>query len=191
MSSIKIFIENYTNVPVHDWQQIEPCFEKKIFKKNEHILLEGKVCKYLYFLEKGLLRFYINKDGNHITKYFTEAPYFFTAQTSFNAQIPATENIQAIENCVIHQISYQQTNHLYKLESWSTFGRKITQQVQHYTEEILEQLQTETAEARYKQMQISDANLLQRIPLQYLASYLGIAPQSLSRIRKKEKNNLL
>jgi hypothetical protein len=74
---------------------------------------------------------------------------------------------------------------LYRLKSWTDFARKIIQEVQFFTEEILEELQTETAELRYKKMLQNSPALLQRIPLKHLASYLGIAPQSLSRIRKK------
>jgi len=83
------------------------------------------------------------------------------------------------------QISYEQTNDLYRLKSWTDFARKIIQEVQFFTEEILEELQTETAELRYEKMLKNRPTLLQRIPLKHLASYLGIAPQSLSRIRKK------
>ncbi|GMQ25398.1 Crp/Fnr family transcriptional regulator [Algoriphagus sp. oki45] len=154
-------------------------------EKDEIILQEGKVCRHLYFLESGLLHFYINKEGNNITKFFTEAPYFFTSQASFNSQKPANENIQSIEKSIVWQISYRHTNDLYKLKSWTDFARKIIQEVQFFTEEILEELQTETAEFRYKKMLVNEPELLKRIPLKILASYLGIAPQSLSRIRKK------
>jgi CRP-like cAMP-binding protein len=183
--SLRKFIEKYTSLPTDQWQQISECFELRIIEKDEIILKEGQVCRYLYFVESGLLRFYINKDGNDVTKFFTEAPYFFTSQASFNAQKPATENIQAIEKCIIWQISFTQSNELYKFNSWTNFARKIIQEVQFFTEEILEELQTETAELRYQKMLKNSAALTQRIPLKYLASYLGIAPQSLSRIRKK------
>ncbi len=185
MDTLKLFIENYTSVPTDEWKQISECFEKRIIEKEEIILQEGKVCKHLYFIESGLLHFYITKDGNNITKFFTEAPYFFTSQASFNAQKPATENIQAIEKSVIWQITYKQVNDLYLLKSWTEFARKIIQEVQFFTEEILEELQTETAEFRYEKMMKKEHELLKRIPLKILASYLGIAPQSLSRIRKK------
>ena len=68
---------------------------------------------------------------------------------------------------------------------WNTFIRKLIQEVQYYTETILQEVQTETAENRYKKMIEQQPELLQRLPLKYLASYFGIAPQSLSRIRKK------
>lgn len=185
MDALRKFIENYTLLPTDEWKQISVCFEKRMVEKEEIVLQEGKVCRHLYFVESGLLRFYINKDGNDVTKFFTEAPYFFTSQASFNSQKPANENIQAIEKSVVWQITYYQVNELYKLKSWTDFARKIIQEVQFFTEEILEELQTETAEFRYQKMLKNNPELLQRIPLKYLASYLGIAPQSLSRIRKK------
>ncbi len=185
LETLKKFIESYTAIPKQDWEQISACFEKRIIAKDEIVLQEGKVCKHLYFVEQGLLRFYINRDGSDITKFFTEAPYFFTSQASFNAQKPANETIQAIEESIVWQINFQQTNALYKLESWTDFARKIIQEVQFFTEEILEELQTETAEFRYEKMLQRNPELLKRIPLKHLASYLGIAPQSLSRIRKK------
>ena len=185
MDSLQKFIENYTSLPSNEWKQIAECFEQRSIEKDRLILQEGKICRYLYFLESGLLHFYINKDGNNITKFFTEAPYFFTSQSSFNAQKPANENIQAIEKSIIWQISYEQVNELYKLKSWTEFARKIIQEVQFFTEQILEELQTETAEFRYEKMLKNEPELLKRIPLKILASYLGIAPQSLSRIRKK------
>lgn len=185
MDTLRKFIANYTSLSTAAWKQISDCFEKRVIEKDEIILQEGKVCRHLYFVESGLLHFYINKNGNNITKFFTEAPYFFTSQSSFHSQKPANENIQAIEKSIVWQISYSQVNELYKLKSWTEFARKIIQEVQFFTEEILEELQTETAEFRYDKMLKNEPELLKRIPLKILASYLGIAPQSLSRIRKK------
>lgn len=192
MQDLKTFIEGYVPVSDANWKKISTCFEQKLVIKNESILKEGEICRKLYFLESGLLRFYINKDGNEIIKFFTVAPYFFTSQASFNDQKPASENIQAIENSVIWQISLQDSNKLLELQSWSTFAKKIIQEVQFFTEQILEEIQSETAENRYKKILSDDPVLAKRIPLKYLASFLGIAPQSLSRIRKnlEKKHNL-
>ena len=126
MNALKKFIQNYTSLPTDKWKQISKCFEKRVIEKDEIVLAEGTVCRHLYFVESGLLRFYINKDGNDITKFFTESPYFFTSQASFNTQKPATENIQAIEQSIVWQITYQQTNELFKINSWADFTRKIT-----------------------------------------------------------------
>jgi CRP-like cAMP-binding protein len=185
LETFKKFIENYTALSESDWKEISKCFEQRVVNKDQILLAEGKICRHLYFIESGLLRFYINKDGKDITKFFTEAPYCFTSQVSFNSEKPATENIQAIEKSVIWQTTLQQANELFELKSWNTFVRKLIQEVQYFTEEILQEIQTETAENRYKKMIDNNPQLIQRLPLQYLASYFGIAPQSLSRIRKK------
>lgn len=185
MNSFKQFIEKYTPLTAGEWKQISECFEEKIIEKDEIILAEGTVCKHLYFLESGLLRYFISKEGNDITKFFTVAPYCFTSQASFNSGKPAKESIQAIEKSVIWQTTLRQTNELFELKSWALFARKIIQEVQFFTEEILEDIQTETAEYRYEKMLKQTPELVQRIPLKHLATFLGIAPQSLSRIRKK------
>ena len=185
MDAFRQFIQQYTALSDADWAAIAQCFERRIIEKDEILLAEGTICRHLYFLESGLLRYFINKDGNNITKFFTEAPYCFTSQVSFTAQKPAKENIQAIEKSIVWQITLIKTDELLELKSWNTFVRKLIQEVQFFTEEILQEIQTETAENRYKKMMETNPAFLQRIPLQHLASFFGIAPQSLSRIRKK------
>lgn len=185
MKELRKFIENYTAVSDTEWKEISNCFTQQTLQKDEILLQEGKICRHLYFIESGLLRYFINKDGNEITKFFTEAPYCFTSQVSFTFEKPATENIQAIEKSIIWQTTLKQANDLLELKSWNTFIRKLIQEVQYYTEEILQEIQTQTAESRYKKLLETNPTFLQRVPLQYLASYFGIAPQSLSRIRKK------
>ena len=184
MHPFRQFIQNYTPFTDADWQQIEPHLVRKEVKKETLILEEGKICRYLYFLESGLLRFFILKNGVDVTKFFTDVPYCFTSQKSFPAQIPAHESIETLEDCVIWEMSFTETYRLFALSNWSVFTRKLVQEVQAYTEEILEDMQTETAENRYRKMLFDNDPLLHRVPLKHLASYLGIAPQSLSRIRK-------
>lgn len=185
MKEFRKFIENYTTLSNKEWEEISACFQQRTLQKDEMLLQEGDVCRHLYFIESGLLRYFIIKDGNEITKFFTEAPYCFTSQVSFTSETPAAENIQAMEKSVIYQTTLKQANDLLEFKTWNTFIRKLIQEVQYYTEEILQELQTETAEKRYRKMIEKNPSLLQRIPLQYLASFFGIAPQSLSRIRKK------
>ncbi|MFN0049536.1 MAG: Crp/Fnr family transcriptional regulator [Cytophagales bacterium] len=187
MELFRKFIENYTPVSDAEWQIIAQCFEQRIIEKDEILLAENNICRHLYFIETGLLRYFIYKDGKDITKFFTEAPYCFTSQLSFTAAIPAKENIQAVEKSIVWQTTLLQANELLELKSWNTFVRKLIQEVQYYTEQLLEEMQTETAEKRYEKMIENNPALLQRLPLKYLASYFGIAPQSLSRIR----NNMM
>lgn len=185
MEELKSFITKYEQISIADWALISTRFCKQELAKNHNLLEQGTICNKLYFLEKGLLRFFILKDGVEVTKFFTVAPYFFTSQNSFNSRKPSTEYIQTIEKSVVWEIGFEENQKLLKLPAWNNFARKITQEVQFFTEEILEELQTETAANRYSKMLSNQPELLQRIPLKYLASFLGVAPQSLSRIRKK------
>ncbi|MBO0934465.1 Crp/Fnr family transcriptional regulator [Fibrella aquatilis] len=185
MHPFRQFIETYVPLPEADWARIEVCIDRHEVAKSTLILSEGTVCRHLYFLESGLLRFFILKDGEEVTKYFTDVPYVFTSQKSFTTQQPAKESIDTLEASVLWRMTYTDAFALLSLESWSTFIRLLIQEVQQYTEEILEALQTETAENRYRNLLSSQPALVRRVPLKHLASYLGIAQQSLSRIRRK------
>jgi CRP-like cAMP-binding protein len=188
MNALYQFISNYIKIPDEDWQLITSSFERKEFARNEIILNEGNVCRYFYFLEKGLVRFYYLKDGNEITRYFTDAPYCFTSKESFRNRKASKENIDAIEECVTWRISLEQSNELLKLKSWNDFTRGFLHEVQSKLEILLSELATETAEKRYKNLLEKHPDVIDRIPLKHLAGFLGIAPQSLSRIRKKSKS---
>ena len=185
MHPFRVFINRFVPLNDADWQCIEPCLVRRVIKRDELILEEGNVCRHLYFLERGLLRFFIWKDGNDITKFFVDVPYTFTSQRSFTAQEPARESIEALEESIVWQMTHRDAYALLTIDVWGTFVRSLIQEVQAMTEEILEELQTTTAEDRYRLLLHTNASIVQRVPLRHLATYLGIAPQSLSRIRKK------
>lgn len=188
MNALRTFIENYTDLPPEDWEAISVCFERKEFRKDELILAEGKVCRYFYFLEEGLVRFFIHHDGEDITSYFVDAPYCFTAKESFHDRVPARENIQALCNCVVWQTTLDKIQKLSKLNSWERFTRNFLHEVQGYIEQLMITNKILSAENRYLKLLAHHPDLTERIPLKYLAGFLGIAPQSLSRIRKKYQN---
>ncbi len=177
-------MQQYVTVSHEDWLLISNKFSAKRYQKGTLLLEQGKTCDHLSFLETGLLRFFIWKDGETATKFFTEAPYMFTSQRSFNQREPAKENIEALEDSLVWQLSFQGQQELLRLSVWRTFADKITQEVQFFTENILEELQNETAENRYNLLLKHRPELVRRVPLKHLASYLGITQQSLSRIRR-------
>jgi CRP-like cAMP-binding protein len=185
MIHFRRFIEKYTEIPEDEWLQINQSFERKEFAKNEMILTEGSICRYFYFLEEGLIRYFKVHDGDDITQFFTTSPYCFTDKDSFRNQVPAKENIQALTKVVVWQTTHQQANDLLTLKSWSTFTRKFVHEVQVHTERLIWEMKTETAETRYKKLLETYPVLIRKIPLKHLSTFLGIAPQSLSRIRKK------
>ncbi len=185
MIALKNFIEKYTTLLNSEWGIIEHAFEKKEFVKNEIIHPYGKICKHFYFLEKGLLRYFMYNDGEDITKYFVKEPNCFTSRYSFRTQKPSEESIQALDKTTVWQTSFNQISELQKLKSWNVFISKYSNDVQMLIEELLIESKTETAEKRYGKLLKLYPDDINKIPLKHLSTFLGIAPQSLSRIRKK------
>ncbi|BFP43525.1 Crp/Fnr family transcriptional regulator [Flavobacteriaceae bacterium GF1] len=184
MHPFKKYILTYQSLGLEEWEQIERCLSRKEYAKGEVILASGKICRKLYFLEDGFLRFYILKDGETVSKFFTEAPYCFTSQRSFANGIPTDDTIEALKDSIIWEMDKTDAFDLLRIPNWSEFIRKLIQEVQYFTEQILEETQNYTAEERYRRMLEQNSSILLHAPLKDVASYLGIAPQSLSRIRK-------
>jgi CRP-like cAMP-binding protein len=183
--ALRTYIELYTHLSDSDWLCISNAFERRFVSCNEILVTEGAVCRYFYFLEKGLVRYFFNNDGIEVTKYFTVAPYCFTSKESFRQKIPAQETIQALDDCIVWQITNEKANSLLKLKGWSEFVLKFMHEVQTHFEDQLLEIKSKTAEQRYLNILNTYPETIDKIPLKYLSSYLGIAPQSLSRIRKK------
>lgn len=186
MHPFKKYIASFVSLNNTDWEEIEKCLTRNEHQTGDILLRQGKVCKKLYFLESGFLRFFVmDKNGEDVTKFFTEPPYCLTSQRSFTNETPSTDNIEVMEKSIVWEIKKEDAFALLKIPAWSEFVRKLIQEVQFYTEEILQELQNKTAEERYIALLEGNSIILQKAPLKYIASYLGIAPQSLSRIRKK------
>lgn len=182
------FIEKYSLLNDSEWNTIDELCERVVFQKNDIVLEIGKTCKYFYFLETGLVRFYNYYDGDDITKTFAVAPYCFTSKISFRKQTPSDEGIQALDETVVWTISYDSYKKLEAFNFWNIFIRKLLNEIQEFSEDFYFEIRTMTAEERYKRI-LKDypEEIIDKIPLKHLSSFLGIAPQSLSRIRKNIK----
>ncbi|MFB6318617.1 Crp/Fnr family transcriptional regulator [Saccharicrinis sp. FJH54] len=188
MDIFKTFIERHTPLPAKDWETIQRAFTKKEVLKNELILSEGEICRNFYFLERGLLRYFYNIDGKEVVKTFTIPPFCFTSKISFRNQRPAQESIQALEDSVVWQTNYVQYRELEKMETWNNFINSLLNEIDEFSDMMMIQSKTLTPDQRYQWLTRNfPASVLQRIPQKDIASFLGIAPQSLSRI----KHNML
>lgn len=185
MHPFRQYIHQYSPLPDALWEEVAVELQCQVYPAKSVVLEYGKICKKLYFLEQGLLRYVSYKNGEEITKFFTLPPYCFTAQRSFTREEPSEESIIVVEEAVVWELDRQVAFDLLRQPAWSEFVRQLVQEVQYQTEEILTALQTSTAEERYLALLKENSPLVQKVPLKYIASYLGIAPQSLSRIRKK------
>lgn len=155
------------------------------FYKNEIILKQDKVCKNLYFIEKGLARGYrIDDEGKDITNWFAPEGTLATSAYSFISQKPSFESVVALEDCSMRSISRKSLYELYeKFPEMNEMGRELIEIYYLELEERVNALQFQTAKQRYEKFVKQDGYLLQRTSLGHIASYLGITQETLSRIR--------
>jgi CRP-like cAMP-binding protein len=183
-------IRRYVPLSPHHCEAIQKLFQMSSVKKGEYWLREGEVCRQLAFIDEGLLRFYMNEEGQDITHFFAGAGNFVCDYESFLKHIPSRKNIQAMETTILWTISKQNLEIFYrKIEHGEKFGRLLMEtELLNTIERFLEHY-TFSPEQRYRNFLVQFAPLLERIPQYYIASYVGVQPQSLSRIRKRIASN--
>jgi CRP-like cAMP-binding protein len=165
-------------------------FLQKIYKKGDHLLSEGEICRHITFIESGLVRYYINKDGEERTNYFNKEGEFVCDYPSFLPHVPSGVNIQALEDCTVWTISYDGIQRFYtEVRHGERFGRLGIEEVFVTVAAQLGSLYTDSPEMRYQKFLFNYPTIVQRIPQYYIASYVGVKPQSLSRIRKRLAGN--
>lgn len=154
--------------------------------KNDHLLTEGKICRHLYFLEKGAIRGYYNADGKEITHWFGFENDFVTSFHSFITGTPAVENIQLLEGSVLWSISKDTlTGLLNQYPDIERLVRIIYEKYYIRLEERYVNAQFRSAKERYENLMAQTPHILERVSLGFIASYLGISQETLSRIRSK------
>lgn len=157
-------------------------------KANEYFLQEGKICNHIGFVTKGLLRAYFFDDfANQVTTEFYPEGTLIISFDSFNNQTPAKENIKAIEDSELMVISYERQKELYDIvPAWNQICKDLADMKGGETYERTKGFQTLSATQRYEKFCNENKDLLQRVTLGHIASYLGIDIATLSRIRKKK-----
>ena len=162
-------------------------FEAVSVNRNTIIEDQEKIPTFLYFISIGFMRlFYYDENGDEVTTYLSSPNGFIASFLSLINQKPATENVECITDCQLLKISRQNLISLIdKSESFKKFSLVIFEKVMALSQIRANDLATLTAELRYKKMIAEQPHLLQNIPIQYIASFLGIKPQSLSRIRRQ------
>ncbi|NQX38323.1 cAMP-binding domain of CRP or a regulatory subunit of cAMP-dependent protein kinases [Pedobacter steynii] len=183
-------IKSYVQLSSNDEIIIRTLFHKKELKKGEYLLEEGNICRHVIFIETGLVRYYINQDGEEKTTYFNKENEFVCDNMSFLTQTPSNLNIRAIEDSTIWMISHTDIQQFYKeVTTGERFGRLAIEQVFVSAANQIISLYTDLPEVRYNKFVSNYSDVAQRIPQYYIASYVGIKPQSLSRIRKRISRN--
>lgn len=186
MDQIRKYFEKITPISDADWEFFSSKLIRQEFPKKSLLLKAGKTENYLSFIEEGIVRFYIPKDEQDVTFSFAFANEFVSGYDSFLTQKPSVYHIEAITATILWRVSYADLQAIYAETSvGNIIGRNASEAL--YLEGLRRELSllTETAEERYLKLLTEQPKLVQEISLKYLASYIGITPQALSRIRKR------
>ncbi|MDE1192219.1 MAG: Crp/Fnr family transcriptional regulator [Arachidicoccus sp.] len=165
-------------------------FVHKHFSKGDYFLKEGQVCKFVGFIEKGLIRYFINKDGEDAIYNFGKENDFVCNYESFLDHSASNKNIQCIEDTLMLVCSYDNLQEIYtSLSEGQKWGRLVCENLFVNAIKQITSLYTAAPEKRYREFLEFYPDLQQRIPQYYISSYVGVKPQSLSRIRKRLSDN--
>jgi CRP-like cAMP-binding protein len=157
-------------------------------KKNENLQPIGHTCRTIYFVKKGIARIYYYKDGIDITESFSTENTIIARVESLFTGTPSRKAIQIVEDAVIVAINANKLFQLYDtFPSIERLFRKIFERAYVETVNRIESIQFHSAEERYLTLLQDTPNIVQRVPLKCIASYLGITQVSLSRIRANIK----
>lgn len=187
MTNLKTFVNKLTPVSAKSWNKFSVLFTPRQLKKGDYFITSGQTAKEAAFLENGIVRgFYRNDIGNEYNKHFFVNPSLFGGFASLVTQTPSQIHQQALTDCNILVANYSKIQNLF--DTCPDIERVVRIMAERF---FVEKEQREIdlvlldADKRYKIFQKEFPTLEQQIPQYHIASYLGVTPTQLSRIRKK------
>ena len=183
------FVNYFSKIVALSNEESEAIIESmqtKAFKKGEFLLKEGQISANTYFVLEGCIREYILSDGEEKTTNFLSEEQWAISLNSLTAPSSANHNWVCMEDTTVVVGNEKQAQELFKqFPRFETISRSIMESALAEQKEALTSYYTESAEQRYLKLLNSRPSLLQRIPQYHIASYIGVKPESLSRIRKR------
>jgi CRP/FNR family transcriptional regulator, anaerobic regulatory protein len=184
MEKFKTFMRQFVTFTDEEWQSAYDFFKKETIAKGKVILKQGTVCQNLSFIEAGAFRQYRTEDVDEYAYDFSFEEDYAVDFKSFLTGSPATINISALRDSVVVSISKSDLDKVYQIcPAFQEFGRLMVERAFVYDDERIQSLLYDTPEERYLKLMQRDAHLLAEIPLYSIASYMGVRPETLSRIR--------
>lgn len=182
---IEIF-RQFTDFDNSELKIIMPYFEPKKIKKKTTLLEIGKVSNEVFYLIKGCIRLYCEKDGEELSTYFFTENMFAGSYDSFLSRKPSKVAIETLEECKVLILTHKGQEKLYEIfPKMNEFIRKAIEQRFILLHDLFISYLLNSPEERYLKLQKDRPELIQRIPQRQIASYIGVTPVSLSRIRNR------
>jgi len=169
---------------------IEDYFKKYSYPCSIHkgklLLKAGDVCQHIYFIRKGVVRGFIKETDRDITTWITADHELVTSISSLDSMNPAMENMQAIEDCDLLALTFADLDNLYaQFPEFNIVTRRVLQKYYQDAEERAFIARLTNAENKYQLFLTRYGHLANRVPLKYIASFLGMTLETLSRVRKR------
>ncbi|MBT33291.1 MAG: cyclic nucleotide-binding protein [Thalassobius sp.] len=179
-------IKSVIDITDEDAQKFLSLTKEKTVKRNEFFIREGDTAKYIAFVLSGILyTYYVNEKGEkHIVQIALET-HWVSDLASFLSGAPADFNVQAIEEAkllILSKADFEKA--CQNIKGFERYFRILVQKAYVHAQKRISKIYGNSAEERYLELLESAPDIMQRVPQHYIASYLGIKPQSLSRIRK-------
>jgi CRP/FNR family transcriptional regulator, anaerobic regulatory protein len=183
---IREYISRFVSYSESEWQPFLEGLVRKQVPKGSYLMEAGQVCDYVAFINKGLFRTFCLVKNEEVTYNFSFDGNFFTDYPSFVTRQPTMEYHQALEDAEVLTLSYEKMQMIYaKVPAWERFGRLIAEFILVRIAERNRSMLFLSAEEQYLNLMKTRPKVIANVPQHYVASYLGIQPESLSRIRKR------
>lgn len=155
-------------------------------KRKSFLHQENSVCDFVAYIVSGTIRHFHTKDGDEKTCDISFDQAWVTDFASFNHQTPGKMNLQAMEDTTVYLVRKKNLAALYiACNKYETFGRIMAEQVAQRATDIAMSLSSDKPEVRFQNLLKTNPDLFQRVPQKYIANFLGVSPESLSRIRSR------
>lgn len=183
---IEDILEQIYPLPPSSREKLESCIKEVSFPRGHLLLRRGRVESKIYFVKKGIVRAYAYQNDSEITFWFGREGETIISMKSYVDRQPGYEDVELLEPCDLYEISTQNLRKLFDEDIHiANWGRRFAEKQLIKTEERLISREFRSAADRYKDLMEKNPDLLQRVQLGYIASYLGITQVSLSRIRSE------
>jgi CRP-like cAMP-binding protein len=187
LEKIRAYFNSLITLSDEAWSDFASCIRQEQVSKKEFLLREGEVCDFIAFIGEGMVRFYyVDKGDEKVTAFFFPGDFVSNYRSFLNRQ-PSDHYIEAMKDVVMYKVTKNDLHALYdKHPSIDRLGRLIAENLYLTVTKRLDSFLYSTPEERYKELQDRNSILLQQVPQYMLASYLGVKPETLSRIRSRK-----
>lgn len=189
MTELERYLQTYFDFDQNDLVTVASFFKPEILKKGDYYLKTGKPCNKLSFIRSGMIRVFAELEDREVTQWICTQGYFVTELSSLVFGKPSRWNMQALSDVELYTIDKRDYDRIGEyLPKWPVTEKLFIAHCFTTLEDRVFSFLSMTAEQRYNMLFEMNRDIFNQVPLQYIASMLGMTPETVSRIRRKQLN---